>query len=351
LASDDTRESGAAIVKKVRWGVLGAARIAVRKVIPAMQRGRWSTVTAIASRDARGAEDAAAALGIASAYGSYDALLADPEVDGVYIPLPNHLHVPWTIRAAEAGKHVLCEKPIALNAAEAASLLDVRDRTGVLIQEAFMVRTAPQWLRAQAAVRDGRLGDLRAMSGFFSYFNEDPANVRHVAEYGGGALLDIGCYLVNTARMIFDREPGRVAAFIERDPRFGVDRLCSMMLDFGTAHAIGTCATQLAPYQRIQILGTQGRLEVDIPFNAPPDTPCRLRIQDGQDRADLKTEVIEIDTCDQYTVQGDLLSRAILDGTAAPYPLEDSVQNMRIIDALFGSAITGSVRLQPDHHR
>lgn len=290
-------------LKKVRWGVLGAARIATRKVIPAMQRGEWSTVTAIASRDLGRAQEAAAALGIEAAYGSYDALLADPDIDAVYIPLPNHLHVPWTTRAAEAGKHVLCEKPIALTAVEAATLLAVRDRTGVLIQEAFMVRTAPQWRQAEAAVRSGRLGDLRAMTGFFSYFNEDPMNVRHVAEFGGGALLDIGCYLVNTARMMFDREPERVSAFIERDPRFGVDRLCSMMLDFGTGHAIGTCGTQIAPWQRIQILGTRGRLEIDIPFNAPPDFACILRIEEGNDRAELETAVIEVGTCDQYTVQ------------------------------------------------
>lgn len=325
-------------MKKVRWGVLGAARIATRKVIPAMQRGEWSTVTAIASREPGRAREAAAALGIPHAYGSYAELIADADIDAVYIPLPNHLHVPWSIRAAEAGKHVLCEKPIALTAPEAATLLEVRDRTGVLIQEAFMVRTAPQWLRAQAIVREGRLGELRAVSGFFSYFNEDPANVRHVAEYGGGALLDIGCYLVNTARMMFDREPAHASAFIDRDPRFGVDRLCSMLLDFGSGQAAGTCATQLAPYQRVQILGTHGRLEIEVPFNAPPDRPCRIRVEEGQDRAAPEFDVIDVDACDQYTVQGDLLSRAILEGAPAPYPLEDSIRNMRVIDALFASA-------------
>jgi predicted dehydrogenase len=325
-------------VKKVRWGVLGVARIATRKVIPGMQRGEWSTVTAIASRDRLKAHAAAESLGLPSAYGSYEELLADPEIDAVYIPLPNHLHVPWTIRAAEAGKHVLCEKPIALTAAEAELLLGVRDRTGMLIEEAFMVRTAPQWLQAAAVVHSGRLGALRAMSGFFSYFNEDPSNVRHVVEYGGGALLDIGCYLVNTARLMFGREPARVAAFIERDPRFGVDRLCSMMLDFGDGHAVGTCSSQLAPYQRIQILGTLGRLEIEIPFNAPADAPTRFVIYEGHDRDALSAEVIEVDACDQYTVQGDLLSRAIREGRPAPYPLEDSVQNMRVIDTLFEAA-------------
>jgi predicted dehydrogenase len=259
-------------------------------------------------------------------------------VDAIYNPLPNHLHVPWTIRAAEAGKHVLCEKPIALSAAEAETLIAVRDRTGVLIQEAFMVRTAPQWLRALEIVRSGRIGGLRAISGFFSYFNEDPANVRHVAEWGGGGLLDIGCYLVNTSRMLFEREPRRVSAAIERDPRFGIDRLCSMILDFGDGHAIGTCGTQTAPYQRVQVLGTLGRLEIEIPFNAPADRPCRLVVSDGIDMTAIATETIEVGTCDQYRVQGDLFSRAILAGAPAPYPLEDSVLNMRVIDALFRSA-------------
>ena len=189
----------------IRWGVLGGAKIAIAKVIPAMQRAAGCEVVAIASRDGGRAGRVAADLGVPKAYGSYEALVADPDVDVVYIPLPNHLHVPWTTRAAEAGKHVLCEKPIALNAAEARTLLDVRDRTGVRIQEAFMVRTHPQWVRAKALVDGGELGVVRTMSGFFSYYNVDPANVRNVAEWGGGGLLDIGCYLVNTARFIFAR--------------------------------------------------------------------------------------------------------------------------------------------------
>jgi predicted dehydrogenase len=327
---------------KVRWGVLGAAKIATVKVIPAMQRGEWSIVTAIASRDRENAQRAAASLGIARAYGSYDDLIADPDIDAIYNPLPNHLHVPWTIRAAEAGKHVLCEKPVGMSADEASMLLDARNRTGVLIQEAFMVRTSPQWLRARDIVHSGRLGALRAMSGFFSYFNDDAANVRNVAEYGGGALLDIGCYLVNTSRMLFGREPERVCAMIDRDPRFGVDRLCSMMLDFGSGHAIGTCGTQLAPYQRVQILGTHGRLEVEIPFNAPPDRPCRIAIHDSTDPAAAASEMLDIDVSDQYTIQGDLFSRAIREGRPAPYPLEDSLLNMRVIDHLFQSAATGT---------
>jgi predicted dehydrogenase len=317
---------------RVRWGVLGVARIATHKVIPAMQRSRWSEVTAIASRDVSKARQAAAALGIAKAYGSYDELLDDAEIEAVYNPLPNDLHVPWSMRAAERGKHVLCEKPIALSAREALALVAARDRAAVLVQEAFMVRHHPQWLAAVDAVDSGRIGAVRAMIGAFSYFNEDPANIRNVAASGGGGLMDIGCYLVNTARMVFRREPERAIALLDRDPRFGTDRVTSMMLDFEPAHAIGTCGTQLAAFQQVHILGSAGRIEIEIPFNAPSDRPCRVLV-DG--------EPLEISACDQYTIQADLFSRAIRERAPAPYPLEDSVKNMAVVEALFRSASSG----------
>ncbi|MEX2271418.1 MAG: Gfo/Idh/MocA family oxidoreductase [Vicinamibacterales bacterium] len=328
-------------MSRIRWGVLGTARIATEKVIPAMQRGRWSTTTAIASRDLARAREAAGALGIPKAYGSYEALLDDPDIDAVYNPLPNHLHVPWTVRAAERGKHVLCEKPIAMSAAEARSLLDVRDRTGVRIQEAFMVRTHPQWLTAREIARSGRLGEVRSMLGYFSYYNDDPANIRNIPEFGGGGVMDIGCYLINTARFIFDREPQRVIGLIDRDQRLNVDRLASMLLDFGGAHTVGTCSTQMAPYQRMQILGTRGRIEIQIPFNAPPDRPCRVLVDPEGDLSGRAIETIELDTCDQYTIQGDLFSKALLDGTDVPVPLEDAVRNMECIEAIFRSAKSG----------
>ncbi len=324
--------------RKIRWGVLGVAKIATVKVIPAMQRGRWTEVTAIASRDEARARQAAAALGIQKSYASYEEILADGDVDAVYIPLPNHLHVPWTMRAAEAGKHVLCEKPIGMNAAEAEQLLAVRDRTGVRIQEAFMVRTHPQWIAVRDMVRSGRIGQLRAMAGCFSYFNDDPANVRNRRDYGGGGLLDIGCYLINTARMIFEREPERVFAATQIDARFGVDTLTSMLLDFGSGHAVGTCSTQLVPYQRVHIMGTRGRIEVEIPFNAPPDQACRVFVDDGKNLRRDAGQQIDFEICDQYTIQADQFSCAILENTATPYPLEDSVKNMRVVDAVFEAA-------------
>ncbi len=329
-------------MRKVRWGVLGCALIAVRKVIPAMQKGGLSEVVAIASRDPAKAKETAARLGIPKAYGSYEELLADPEIEAVYNPLPNHLHVPWSIRAAEKGKHVLCEKPLSLDAAEARRLLDARDRTGVKVQEAFMVRTHPQWLRAREIVRSGRIGGLRAVLGFFSYFTRDPNNVRQVTEWGGGALFDIGCYPITTSRWMFGEEPRRVVALVERDPDFKVDRLTSAILDFPSGQSVFTVSMQVVPHQRMEFFGTKGRVEIEIPFNAPNDRPCRIFVDDGTDLARRSgVEAIELPTCDQYTLQGDLFSRAILENRDVPVPLEDALRNMAVIDALFRSAKSG----------
>lgn len=327
---------------KVRWGILSTANIGLRKVIPAMQKGQWTEVAAIASRDLRQAETAARSLGIAKAYGSYEELLADPEIDAVYNPLPNHLHVPWSIKAAEAGKHVLCEKPIALTVTEAKELLAVRDRTKVKIGEAFMVRTHPQWIRARDIVASGRIGQLRSAVGFFSYFNIDPKNIRSVPEFGGGALMDIGCYPINTSRFIFGEEPTRVSGLVERDPNMKVDRLTSAILDFPSGQSIFTCSTQLVPYQRSQFFGTKGRIAIEIPFNAPPDRPCRISVDDGCDVFGTGVAIEEFPVCDQYTTQGDAFSRAVREGGEVPVPLEDAVKNMAVIEAIFRSAKSGA---------
>jgi predicted dehydrogenase len=326
---------------KVKWGVLGVANIAVKKVIPAMQKGAWSEIAGIASRDPRKAKKAASQLAIPKAYGSYDELLADPEIEAIYNPLPNHLHVPWSIKAAEAGKHVLCEKPIGLSVVEARTLLAARDRCGVTIGGAFMVKTHPQWLRARELIRRGVIGKLRSIMGAFSYFNRDPQNVRNVLEWGGGGLMDIGCYPITTSRWIFEEEPLGVAATIERDPEFGTDRLTSAVLEFSSGHCVFTCGTQLIPYQRMQFLGTQGRIEIKIPFNAPNDRPCEVVIDSGKDLfgGGITSELIP--TCDQYTVQGDAFSRAIREGIDIPMPLEDAIANMAVIEAIFRSAESG----------
>jgi predicted dehydrogenase len=330
------------MTNKVRWGVLSTAGIAVKKVVPAMQKGEWIDVTAIASRDLHKAEDVARTLGIPKAYGSYEELLADPQIEAVYNPLPNQLHVPWSIKAAQAGKHVLCEKPISMTVAEAKKLQQVQQLTGVTIGEAFMVRTHPQWLRARELVQSGHIGALRSILGFFSYFNIDPGNIRNQPECGGGALMDIGCYPINTARFLFGEEPFRVSGVLERDPNFKVDRLTSAILEFPSGQAAFTCSTQLVPYQRMQLLGTKGRIEIEIPFNAPNDRPCRIFIDNGRDLFGSGITQETFPVCDQYTIQGDVFSRALREDTAVPVPLSDAIKNMAVIEAVFRSAQSGA---------
>lgn len=327
---------------KLRFGVLGAAKIAREKVIPPLMRSERCEVVALGSRDAVRAAEVAGQLGIARSYGSYEDLLADPDIDAIYNPLPNHLHVPWSIKAAEAGKHVLCEKPIGMDAAECEQLIAVRDRTGVLIQEAFMVRTHPQWLRTRELVQGGRIGELKAIQGFFSYHLLDPTNVRNVAEWGGGGMLDIGCYPITTSRFVTDLEPSRVAAIIERDPQSGIDRLGAVMLDYGSVQCGFQYSTQLVPRQTMQFFGDKGRLVVEVPFNAPNDTPCRLSIFEGPGLGDVAVETIEIPVCDQYGVMGDAFAAAVQDGTPQPVPLENSLANMKVIDAVFRAGANGS---------
>jgi predicted dehydrogenase len=264
-------------MKKIRWGVLSTARIGTETVIPAMQLGEYCTVTAIASRRLEKAQAAAGQLGIEKAYGSYEELLADPDIDAVYIPLPNHLHVPWTIKALNAGKHVLCEKPIGLSAAEAQVLLSAaRKFPRLKVMEAFMYRHHPQWQWAKQKVIEGEVGEVRTIQSFFSYYNADPDNIRNKADIGGGGLMDIGCYCISLSRFIFETEPWRVCGIIEEDPSMKVDRLTSGILEFSRGTSTFTCATQLVPYQRVNIFGTKGRIEIEIPFNAPSDRPCKV---------------------------------------------------------------------------
>lgn len=325
----------------VRWGILGAADIALKKVIPAMKPSDRSKVVAIGSRDASKAVAAAKDLGIATSYGSYEELIADPHVEAIYNPLPNHLHVPWTIRAMEAGKHVLCEKPLALTADEARTLREVRDRTGTQIAEAFMVRTHPQWLGVKKLVDGGRIGDLRLIVGHFSYFRKDANDIRSRPDWGGGALLDIGCYPITISRWLFGAEPDAVVGQLERDPDFGIDRLGSALLRFPSGQATFTCAGQLVSYQRMQIFGTKARIEVEIPFNAPPDRSCRVFLDDGSKFAGEAAEVMSFPAVDQYLLQADRFSDAVRGVGEVPVSLEDAIANMSVIDAVFRSTETG----------
>ena len=308
------------MARKVSWGVLGAADIGLKRVIPGMQRGEVSRVDAIASRDLAKAQAAASAHGIAQAYGSYEELLADPAIEAIYNPLPNELHVPWTIRALEAGKHVLCEKPIALDADEAQALVAARARTGKLVAEAFMVRHHPQWRRAREIARSGAIGEARAIQTFFAYRLLDADNIRNKPP-GGGALYDIGCYAILTARYVFGAEPTRVVASLDVDPKFGTDRLASALIEFpGGRHLTFTCATQIQDYQRVTIVGEAGRVEVAVPFNALIDRPMRITIDSGADLVGGGAKIEEFPVCDQYTLQGDAFSRAVLGRSAARIP-------------------------------
>jgi predicted dehydrogenase len=326
-------------MSKIRWGILSTAKIGTEKVIPAMQNCRFGEVVAISSRSKESADAAASRLGIPRAHSSYEALLADENVDAIYNPLPNHLHVPWSKKALEAGKHVLCEKPIGLSAAEGQQLVEAGKRHPKLkLMEAFMYRHHPQWQKAKSLVEEGAIGELRTIQTCFSYFNDNPDDIRNQADIGGGGLMDIGCYPVSLSRFIFDKEPDRVLSCVEYDPQMKTDRLASAILDFGRGTSTFTCSTQLVPYQRVHIFGTKGRVEIEIPFNAPPDRPCRIWHQTGRD----EIQEITFEICDQYTIQGDVFAEAILSDTPVPTPIEDAVANMKVIEAVVKSSRDGA---------
>ncbi|MFZ0015107.1 MAG: Gfo/Idh/MocA family oxidoreductase [Acidimicrobiia bacterium] len=320
--------------RKVSWGILSTADIGLSKVIPAMLHSELSSVEAIASRSSDRAAEAAARLGIPRNYGTYEELLADPEIEAVYIPLPNHMHAEWTIAAAKAGKHVLCEKPLAMSSAVAREMVDACDRSGVKLMEAFMYRLHPLWKHTFEMVKSGAIGELRSMQAVFSYFNDDPANIRNIPEFGGGALYDIGCYPINAARLLFGSEPTSVKAVIKRDVELGTDVVASALLDFDGRHASFICSTQMEPDQRVDIYGTEGRLTLEIPFNIPPDVPARLFSHLGGS----EPEIHEMPVADQYTIQADAFSRAIREDGPVPVPPADAVANLEVIERIFADA-------------
>jgi predicted dehydrogenase len=320
-------------MKPVKWGIISTANIGMGKVIPGMLKSKELEVVAISSRDRKTADAAAKKLGIAKAYGSYEAMLADPEIEAVYNPLPNHLHVPLTLQAAKAGKHVLCEKPIAITAKEAKKLKKVP--RGIHVAEAFMVRHALQWKAVRERVEKGEIGTPRLIQVFFTYYLDDPKNVRNKAKIGGGGLLDIGCYPITVARYIFDAEPERVTAVFDRDPKFKTDRTASGLADFGKGRQLSfAISTQSAPFQRVQIAGTKGRIEIEIPFNAPPDKPNRYFVQ-GMAMNEGTSH--ELPVSDQYQLQAEAFGRVIRKEEKAVYGMKDAIQSMKIIDAFFRS--------------
>jgi len=326
---------------KVRWGIISTANIGVAKVIPGMLKSKEFEVRAIASRSLPTAKKWAKKLGIPVAYGSYEALLDDPEIDAIYNPLPNHLHVPLTLAAAKKGKHVLCEKPIALTASEAETLRSAPK--GVLIAEAFMVRVHPQWIKARDLARKGKLGRLVAIQSLFTYHNVDPDNVRNMADIGGGAAYDIGCYPIVVGRYIFGAEPKRVAAVIDRDPKFMTDRTTSAVIDFGEGrHLTFTTSTQATSYQRVHIVGTKGRLEVQIPFNAPQGGAMKVYLDNGKKLADASAKAIKLPKADQYQIEAEVFSRAVRGKEKLEFGVEDAILQARVIDAIFRSETSGA---------
>jgi predicted dehydrogenase len=325
-------------MRRLRWGVLSTAAIGRTKVIPAIQRGERSEVVAIASRDLALARSVANELGIPTAHGTYEALLADPDVDAVYLPLPNHLHKPWTIAAARAGKHVLCEKPLALTAHDAEEMIEACDREGVRLMEAFMYRLHPSWVAVRELVASGRIGRLQAVQSWFSFYNDDPANIRNIPEAGGGALYDIGCYCVNLSRMLFGREPTEVAGTIVRDAT-GTDVLSAGTLSFGDGIASFGCSTRAESDQRVEIYGTGGRISIGIPFNIPPDLPTTVHLVAGGDPPVAPhVETLRFDAADPYTVEADAFAAAVLADQPVPVTPDDAVANLRVIERLLAAS-------------
>ena len=323
------------MMKKVRWGILSTAKIGVVKVIPAIQNSHCNEVMAVASRDIDKAKIAAENLRIERYYGSYEELLDDTEIDAIYNPLPNNLHVEWTIKAMQAGKHVLCEKPIGIDTAEAELLLEATKRFPELkVMEAFMYRFHPQWQKVQLLINEGVIGSVKSVHTHFSYYNIDPKNIRNRPEVHGGALMDIGCYCISFPRFIYQDEPVSVIGTMEIDPKMGIDRQTSGILKFKDGKTASfTCSTQLMPFQRTNIVGTDGQIIVEIPVNAPPAEVSKIELI-----TKTKSEIIQFDPVDQYSLQADAFSESILNDTPVPTPLTDAIANMKVIDAIVSSS-------------
>jgi len=327
-------------MKKVKWGIISTADIGIKKVIPALQASALCEVVAIASRNLETAGNAAALLDIPRFYGSYEALLADAEIDAVYISLPNHLHVALTIKALNAGKHVLCEKPIALSAQEAAALLEVcQQKPHLKVMEAFMYRFHPQWLLVKKLLADGVIGELKSIHSTFSFYNDDPTNIRNKKEMGGGSVMDIGCYCISLSRWIFGQEPHSVISLVDNDPAFNIDRQVSGILKFDAGSASFTCATQMAPNQRAHIMGTTGHIEIEMPFSPAPDQPARIWLRNQYDDPQL----LQSEVADQYRMQADFFANAVICQTDVPTNLADALNNMKVIDAVLESGAAGGL--------
>lgn len=325
-------------MSNVRWGILSTADIGMSKVTPAIQRAPNCDVVAIASRDGQRAAEAAGRLGIPRSFGAYEELLSSDDIDAVYIPLPNDMHAEWTFKAAAAGKHILCEKPLAMSSSQGMEMTSACDDAGVRLQEAFMYRHHPTWVDVVRRVRSGEIGTLQAVQSAFSYFNDDPHNIRNRMENGGGAMMDIGCYNVSLSRLLFDAEPVGIESVVRRDPEMGIDIVSSAILEFeGGGQSSFTCSTRAEDYQRVHIFGSEGRIEVEIPFNIPPDLDTRVFVTHRFVDGNASTETVVFAPADQYTIQAELFADAILKGQPVAVPVDDAVANMRVVEAILAS--------------
>jgi len=320
-----------------RIGVLGVSGHFILRVLNPLHKSKKVQVYAIASRNMQKAKDAAEKWGIPVYYGSYEELLADEKVEGIYIPLPNHLHKEWIKKCADAGKHILCEKPLTMNAKEAEEVVEYVNSKGVKLMEAFMYRFHPKWKRAKELVEHGEIGKVLSIHTVFSYSNNDPDNIRNIKDYGGGGLMDIGCYAISTARYITGLEPKRVVGLIHYDPVFKTDILSSGILDFGVTRCMFTVGTQMFPQQEVTIFGSSGVITVTIPFNDFPDVKAKIIVQ-----TKIGTREVEFDPVDQYQLEFEGFADAVREGREMPIPPQDALNNMKVIDALLESANKGT---------
>jgi len=324
------------VMEKIRWGIIGSANIAKGSVIPGIQQSETGEVVAIASRGLEKAKETAEQLNISKAYGSYEELLQDPEIEAVYIPLPNHLHKEWTIRAAEAGKHVLCEKPLALDADEAEEMVAACEKAGVVFAEAFMYRYHPRYKLINELIDSGEIGDIRGIHGTFTFNNaKDSGNVRYKKEWGGGSLYDVGVYPISAARMILNEEPkaATVHAFFS-EKHDDVDMMASGILEFDKGVALTfDCGMWAAFRNELEILGTNGRIEVPSAFITHQNEQDHIIVHTNDGKREL-----EVPYLNQYALQADAMGRSIRNGEALPFPSQDAVLNMKVIDACLTSA-------------
>jgi predicted dehydrogenase len=323
-------------MKSLQLGILSVSGFFQKKIAIPVAKSPLIDIAAIASRSADKAEAAARQYNIPKAYGSYEALFADDELDAVYIPLPNHLHAEYIRKAADAGKHIICEKPIALTAQEAKESIAYAENKGVKVMEAFMYRFHPQWQHARELILMKEIGKVHSIQTFFSYNNTDPSNIRNRQDAGGGALLDIGCYAVSVSRFLTGMEPRRVVSILQEDTNFGTDVLLSGLLDFDGPQATFTIGTQTFPYQRVSAIGSSGIISIEIPFNTPSDVETRIQVTNSVGSRDVL-----FPPEDQYILEFEAFARAILEDQPVPTLPEDAIHNMKVLDALRLSAEKG----------